>query len=506
MDSSKIFNCVSYNCLGYKSSSMYVDMLCRNHDICFLCEHWLRPHEVPTLKSTFRDQGYWSVFKSSMDPEVVQIGRSYGGVGFVCRESEGITYISREVNSDRICAIQVKSGNSTVLNIFGVYLPCHNGTSKQIELYAETLELLQDAIDTCESNTPIMILGDFNASLPQGDSLPTNWYKLKPFSRQSLLLFDFLCFNSFMVCNFVFSQNVNYTYFKGSHKSYIDHCIVSSHVKDQVLDCKILNDCVDSTSDHFAIETLIKLAICSSKGHVKDYGYELTQHMYPYVNWKNQTVKEDYIAQIAILSKSIIPPVDIADVASTGDIQMYINEYCNNIVDVMHRAAKNASENFKVKQSKQKAKHWWNADCTNARDRHRFWFGIWKSCGRPREGAVFNSYKHSKHCYRKICRNRVKESINFNFNDCNELFKQKRMGKFWNKIKKARGAKHNTKNAICLEQLEEHFSNKFSYNINNENEIVSKAREKVNEKLKNCSTYDNDFFFTIQQLRKLLCH
>ena len=149
-------------------------------------------------------------------------------------------------------------------------------------------------------------------------------------------------------------------------------------------------------------------------------------------------------------------PVDIADVASTGDVQMYINEYCNNIVDVMHRAAKNASENFKVKKSKQKAKHWWNADCTNARDRHRFWFGIWKSCGRPREGAVFNSYKHSKHCYREICRNRVKESINFNFNDCNELFKQKRMGKFWNKIKKARGAKHNTKNAICLEQPEEH--------------------------------------------------
>ena len=54
-------------------------------------------------------------------------------------------------------------------------------------------------------------------------------------------------------------------------------------------------------------------------------------------------MKEDYIGQIAILSKSIIPPVDIADVASTGDVQMYINEYCNNIVDVMHRAAKNAS-------------------------------------------------------------------------------------------------------------------------------------------------------------------
>ena len=28
----------------------------------------------------------------------------------------------------------------------------------------------------------------------------------------------------------------------------------------------------------------------------------------------------------------------------------------------------------------------------------------------------------------------------------------------------------------------------FIININNENEIVSKAREKVNEKLKNCST------------------
>ena len=53
MDSSKIFNCDSYNCLGYKRSSIYVDMLCRIHDICILCEHWLGPHEVPTLKSSF---------------------------------------------------------------------------------------------------------------------------------------------------------------------------------------------------------------------------------------------------------------------------------------------------------------------------------------------------------------------------------------------------------------------------------------------------------------------
>ena len=44
-----------------------------------------------------------------MDPEVVQKGRSYGGVGFICKEQIGVSYRTIDVNSDRVCCIQTLS-------------------------------------------------------------------------------------------------------------------------------------------------------------------------------------------------------------------------------------------------------------------------------------------------------------------------------------------------------------------------------------------------------------
>ena len=87
-------------------------------------------------------------------------------------------------------------------------MPYHNGKIEQVELYVETLELLQDVIDTHGAGSPLVIVGDFNASLPQGETLHRNWYKSKPFTRQSVLLYDFLCNNDLFVCNFAFNQRL----------------------------------------------------------------------------------------------------------------------------------------------------------------------------------------------------------------------------------------------------------------------------------------------------------
>lgn len=185
------FSCVSFNCFGFKSSSAYVEKLCNEYDVCFLCEHWLRPHELSALTCSLSKNKLWSVLKSSMDPEVIQRGRSYGGVGFICKEKKGVSYRSLDVESDRICALQVVSSQSTIFTVIGVYMPYNNGTSEHTELYVETIEKLQDLIDTYANNSPIMIVGDFNACLPQQEQLSTFWYRTRPFTRQSLLLYDF---------------------------------------------------------------------------------------------------------------------------------------------------------------------------------------------------------------------------------------------------------------------------------------------------------------------------
>ena len=92
MDNKRI-SCVSFNCFGYKSSSMFIENLCNDYDICFLCERWLKPSELHNVKSSFNDTNWWSFLKSSIDPEQVCCGRPDGGVGFICKENNGITNI-----------------------------------------------------------------------------------------------------------------------------------------------------------------------------------------------------------------------------------------------------------------------------------------------------------------------------------------------------------------------------------------------------------------------------
>ena len=57
--------------------------------------------------------------------------------------------------------------NSIVLTVIGVYIPFFNGSKDQIQLYVETLEQLQDIIESFSNSTPCIIMGDVNASLPQ---------------------------------------------------------------------------------------------------------------------------------------------------------------------------------------------------------------------------------------------------------------------------------------------------------------------------------------------------
>ena len=74
----------------------------------------------------------------------------------------------------------------------------------------------------------------------------------------------------------------------------------------------------------------------------------------------------------------------------------------NNIhVEITH----NAVLNSKTKTSnKRRRKHWWDTSCTIARDKLKFWFFIWKSCGQPRQGHIYECYKSVKYKFRNTCR------------------------------------------------------------------------------------------------------
>jgi exonuclease III len=94
-------------------------------------------------------------------------------------------FVNITKNMNRNCGIQLISNGRLHLNILGVYLPFHDGSAEQIELYGETLECLQSVLELHQGE-PLMIVGDMNAALPQQQSLARHGHRQKPFNAHSV--------------------------------------------------------------------------------------------------------------------------------------------------------------------------------------------------------------------------------------------------------------------------------------------------------------------------------
>ena len=81
-------------------------------------------------------------------------------------------------------------------------------------------------LDDSSVKTPILLVGDMNTVLPQTTELNNLWYKKRPFSYRSYLLYEFLYENNLIVANFHFTQDKHFTF----SKSYIDHIFLPMYM------------------------------------------------------------------------------------------------------------------------------------------------------------------------------------------------------------------------------------------------------------------------------------
>ena len=77
-----------------------------------------------------------------------------------------------------------------------------------MDLYIETLDLLQCLLETASAKGPTVIVGDMKTTLPQMETLSPYWYKKSPFSYRSALLHDFLLANDLIVANYCYHQHI----------------------------------------------------------------------------------------------------------------------------------------------------------------------------------------------------------------------------------------------------------------------------------------------------------
>ena len=120
------------------------------------------------------------------------------------------------------------------------------------------MDKIHAIIDNVDS--PAILLGDMNAQLPQQQVLSVNWYNQRLFNKHSVFLRDFLGDHNMISANFSYKQNINYPYFSGTCRSYIDHIFVSENAVNQMNKSIIIRHHADNVGDHLPLKVNITLS------------------------------------------------------------------------------------------------------------------------------------------------------------------------------------------------------------------------------------------------------
>jgi exonuclease III len=452
-------------------------------DILFLCETWLQAHELPATCSHFKECDLWSHLKSSMDPkESPHTGRPYGGIGFVCRHIDGLTFKSLTIEEDRIHGLEVFCKESLLFTVYGVYLPFFSGSSDQIALYADTLDRLQGILDACAS--PFFVVGDMNATLPKSHALGRRWHRQRPFNGHSLLLYDFTVDNDLAVLNHEYPQSLPFTYFKGDHKSHIDYIMCSDSARESVTGCAIWEP-VDQLSDHLPVSATLSVHLSNSPLDQPDEALDahLTATKFPRINWSQPSLRESYWNSLQRELDAVDPtppPVSMNREAAAHATETL----CTQLSDAMHNATKCVMEEQQspTMPDGRRKRRWWNGNCRFARDRHRFWFFLWKSAGRPRAGHLYESHKLAKKQYRKACRMAAYQGMSALYRRLIALFECPNSKKFWNLISASRINHNLTGNEVTIGALRDFYQEKFAVRRQAPGGLMKRAAAAVEER------------------------
>lgn len=101
------------------------------------------------------------------------------------------------------------------------------------------------------------------------------------------------------------------------------HCLITSHNREWVQHCIVLNDCDQNTSDHFAVGVTLDLPVLTDVSDVDDVKSDADAKKFYRVNWKDAAVREAYMRNVADLSESLLPPVDVTECSSQEEIQTF---------------------------------------------------------------------------------------------------------------------------------------------------------------------------------------
>ena len=359
-------------------------------------------------------------------------GRPFGGVSIVCKQRDGVYPYEIGIESDRIVAIGVKDGFGKLVQIvISVYMPHFDGTARQTAVFVETIDALQCFLDTHGNTAPIFICGDLNVQLPRSDFIDPNWCRRPGYNRHSSIMYDFMQTNDLLVTDFLYDQNVSYTYFCNSRNifTWIDHVLVVRSNRHLVKTCQIVPPSSGNVSDHLPLRVETVVGLQNEPASPK-YG---SSRVCP--RWNNPNNVAQYRARV-VEQLLNLPPVERPN--NREEAQYTVDAMTANLSSILHGAT---SEAGCVPKKVHKPKAYWCPQLDKLRQKKLFWWRLWVDNGRPRHGAVYSCWKNVKKLFRRVSRQCVRNVMDKPTRDLDNLFSEGNINAFWSSLKRVKRGK-----------------------------------------------------------------
>ena len=405
----------SWNATGIMSSASLSSFLDRNEvHIIGISEHWLFNHNMHFLDSINSEYtGFGIADNSLLFNNSRNIGK--GGVALLWHKSMSTCISSLDIDSDRICGIQLTWSN-VCFYIIQVYAPSSNHA---LHSFKDFIDLLHSVISLYSDNGTVIVMGDFNAHLQSKTFIKPNDVRGN-YLNDMLDYHNLLAVSTLPLCTGATASFVSYG---DAHRSLIDHILIPDVKLDSVIHCEITDDHVLNVSRHRPVSCILSLADMafqtlngSNKSHIK---------------WKNlnEITLQMYSTKLDIALSNI----DCSDIA---DIHQRIDQRHKNIVSCIQDISDNVLPKTKFRSF---LKPYWDQKLRDLhavmRQRRRSWI----VAGKPRgdNHVSFREYKNAKCQFRsqhRKCAEKYLNDLNKDIDEAAELDS----AFFWKKVNKKR--------------------------------------------------------------------
>ena len=386
--------CTAWNARGINTAHAYMHELLLFSDVVIVSEHWLPQHELYKLDHLHVD---FQSTATSGQCVSQNTPHAWGGVAVLYRKCIDFNITVLNIDSKRLCGIHLLQSGHVDLYIIGVYMP-HVGCKN--DDFIDELVILEELIVKYQQCGDVLIMGDFNCHFGT-DVGARGWGKT---TRQAGHLLQVIKRHGLKIVDLDSScEGPNFTYFSENiGKTYIDHCIGSCTLSENVSKCKILQDSIQNTSDHLAITVSIKLNATIQT--------ECNSSVVKSVAWHKLSqieIVEKYTMQIDVQLSKCLMNVDLNLVDKMlRDVQS-VEKLLNVIIELMHAC----SDKLPKKGFQKALKPYWTHSLTELCKRKKHIMKIWRMAGCPRQcdNVIWNEYKLVKREFRHQQRSAMRE-------------------------------------------------------------------------------------------------